>query len=209
MSRAVLEQALTAGLAALELELDADQQRQLIDYVQELERWNRSYNLTALSDPVEMVHRHLIDSLAILPWIRGPSILDAGTGAGLPGIPLAIARPELRFMLVDSSGKKVRFLRHVCRRLALDHVEPVQARLEAFHPQPPPEQIVARALAPLERLVEQLDHWLEAGAELLAMKGPQEEQERAALADAYNSQSFQLNVPGADGLRRLVVLRKS
>jgi len=204
-----LHERLDAGLAGLGVTLSDAQKQRLMDYLALLSRWNRAYNLTAVDEPVEMVDRHLVDSLSLLPWIDGSLIVDAGTGAGLPGVPLAIACPDKHFVLVDSNGKKVRFLRQVRRELGLDNIEPVQSRLEDFRPDTTPEQIVARALAPLPRLVEQLAPMLASGAVLLAMKGRLEPEECAAVADAYNVERIELNVPGADGPRSLAILRKS
>jgi 16S rRNA (guanine527-N7)-methyltransferase len=209
VSTDLLRERLDAGLAGLGMTLDDAQKARLLDYLALLSRWNRAYNLTAVDEPVEMVDRHLIDSLSLLPWIDGAVIVDAGTGAGLPGVPLAIACPERRFVLIDSNGKKVRFLRQVRRELGVDNIEPVHSRLEDFEPEAPPDQIVARALAPLPRLVEQLAPMLDAGAVLLAMKGRLEPEECAAVADAYNVERIELNVPGADSPRSLAILRKS
>ncbi len=200
---------LDRGLAELGQDLDAAQGDRLIAYLDLLARWNRVYNLTAVDDPLAMVDRHLLDSLSILPWLAGSEIIDAGSGAGLPGVVLAIAAPQRHFVLIDSNGKKVRFLREVRRALGLDNIEPIHTRLEDFIPERAPDQIVARALAPLPRLVEQLGHLLADGAELLAMKGRMEQDECAALADAYNVERIELNVPGASGARSLVILRKS
>ncbi|WP_376694733.1 16S rRNA (guanine(527)-N(7))-methyltransferase RsmG [Wenzhouxiangella sp. EGI_FJ10305] len=209
MNTDALRARLDAGLAGLGLTLEKEKTDRLLDYLALLSRWNRAYNLTAVDDPAAMVERHLLDSLSILPWIDGSEIVDAGTGAGLPGVPLAIACPDKHFVLVDSNGKKVRFLRQVRRELGLDNIEPVQARLEEFVPEAAPDQVVARALAPLPRLVEQLGHLLSAGATLLAMKGRLEDDECAAVADAYNVDRIELNVPGASGARSLAILRKS
>jgi 16S rRNA (guanine527-N7)-methyltransferase len=118
---------------------DPGQVQQLLAYLELLARWNTSYNLTAVRDPLEMVSRHLLDSLSVLPWVRGEQLLDAGTGAGLPGIPLAIMQPELKVTLLDSTGKKIRFLRHVKRKLFLDNIQPVQARLESWQSEKPPQ----------------------------------------------------------------------
>lgn len=209
MNARALRARLDEGLAGLGLTLDDARKDRLLDYLALLSRWNRAYNLTAVDEPAAMVDRHLVDSLSILPWIDGEEIVDAGTGAGLPGVPLAIACPERRFVLVDSNGKKVRFLRQVRRELGLDNIEPVHARLEEFVPERAPDQVVARALAPLPRLVEQLGHLLAGGATLLAMKGRLEDDECAAVADAYNVERIELNVPGAGGARSLAILRKS
>lgn len=209
MNPDALRERLEKGLAGLGLSLEADRVDRLLDYLALLSRWNRAYNLTAVDEPAAMVDRHLVDSLSILPWIEGHEIVDAGTGAGLPGVPLAIACPGKHFVLVDSNGKKVRFLRQVRRELGLDNIEPVQARLEALALEKAPDQIVARALAPLPRLVEQLGHLLSEGATLLAMKGRLEQDERVAVADAYNVETIELNVPGTVNARSLAILRKS
>ncbi len=209
MNPDALRERLEKGLAGLGLSLEADRVDRLLDYLALLARWNRAYNLTAVDEPAAMVDRHLVDSLSILPWVEGHEIVDAGTGAGLPGVPLAIACPGKRFVLVDSNGKKVRFLRQVRRELGLDNIEPVQARLEALALEKAPDQIVARALAPLPRLVEQLGHLLSEGATLLAMKGRLERDERVAVADAYNVEIIELNVPGTVNARSLAILRKS
>src|SRR5690625_7750644 len=153
MSRSLIEAALQSGLQALDLELSAVQQSRLVDYIELLAHWNRAFNLTAITDPVEMVHRHLIDSLAVLPWIEGSLVVDAGTGAGLPGVPLAIARPDTKFVLVDSNGKKIRFLRQVRRELGLTNIEPVQMRLEDWRPVRLPAQVVAREQSQHTRIV--------------------------------------------------------
>lgn len=208
MNTVALRARLDAGLAELGLTLDERRKDRLLDYLALLSRWNRAYNLTAVAEPLAMVDRHLVDSLSILPWIDGRRIIDAGTGAGLPGVPLAIACPDRHFVLVDSNGKKVRFLRQVRRELGLDNIEPVQSRLEDLVPGSLPDQVVTRALAPLPRQVEQLGHLLAGGATLLAMKGRLEEDERAAVADAYNVEMIELNVPGADSTRSLAILRK-
>ncbi|MEE4303941.1 MAG: 16S rRNA (guanine(527)-N(7))-methyltransferase RsmG [Wenzhouxiangella sp.] len=209
MNARTLRARLDEGLAGLGLTLDEARKDRLLDYLALLSRWNRAYNLTAVDEPNAMVDRHLVDSLSILPWIEGDEIVDAGTGAGLPGVVLAIACPDKHFVLVDSNGKKVRFLRQVRRELGLDNIEPVHARLEEFVPERAPDQVVARALAPLPRLVEQLGRLLAGGATLLAMKGRLEDDECAAVADAYNVERIELNVPGAGGARSLAILRKS
>lgn len=209
MSVAAQRSRLDRGLAELGLDLDVVRRDRLIAYLGLLARWNRAYNLTAVDEPLAMVDRHLLDSLSILPWLVGSEIIDAGSGAGLPGVVLAIACPERHFVLIDSNGKKVRFLRQVRRELGLENIEPIQIRLEDFVPERAPDQIVARALAPLPRLIEQLGHLLVDGVELLAMKGRLEEDECAALADAYNVERIELNVPGASAARSLVILRTS
>src|SRR6056297_3758896 len=191
----------SAGLASLDQALPEEQIEALLDYLAELVRWNKAYNLTAVTDPMEMVDRHIIDSLSIRPFITGSRILDSGTGAGLPGLVLAVAEPDRHFVLVDSNGKKVRFLRHIKRTLGLDNIEPIHARLESLELAPPPEEIVARALAPLARLVEWHRPWLEQGARMLAMKGQLEQAEIDDVPDGYSVKKHVLEWRGMQAER--------
>ncbi|MGK2925432.1 MAG: 16S rRNA (guanine(527)-N(7))-methyltransferase RsmG [Lysobacterales bacterium] len=203
-------ESLRAGLAQLPgPALDAAQVAQLLAYLDLLARWNRTYNLTAVRDPAEMVTRHILDSLAVLPWLPGGRLLDAGSGAGLPGIPLAIARPELQVTLLDSAGKKVRFLRHVCRELPLGNVEPLQERLETYPAEAPFDAIVSRAFASLAAFASAARH-LAGAAPLLAMKGRYPEDELAALPDWVRLESVEaLTVPGLQEQRHLVIMAVS
>ena len=197
---------LTTGLENLQQSLAAGQIETVLDYLAELARWNTAYNLTAVTDPLEMVDRHVIDSLSLRPFLTGKEIVDSGTGAGLPGLVLAIAEPQRHFVLVDSNGKKIRFLRHMARTLGVENIEPVQARLESIELERAPDEIVARALAPLARLVEWHAPWLAGGARLLAMKGRLEESERAAVPDAYNVDLHTLEHAGRDGEARSLAI---
>ncbi len=154
-SQEALARSLSGGMnELLGKEADPEQIRQLLSYLELLVQWNASYNLTAIRDPLEMVSRHLLDSLSVLPWVRGEHLLDAGTGAGLPGIPLAILLPELTVTLLDSTGKKIRFLSHVKRRLILENIQPVQARLESWQAEEMPTCIISRAFSKLTAFVE-------------------------------------------------------
>ena len=206
-----LERRLTSGLEVLGLTLDDEQQAALLAFIDELQRWNRSYNLTAVRDPLDMVTRHLLDSLAVLPWIGDGPLLDAGTGAGLPGVPLAIARPRLQVTLLDSAGKKVRFLNHVQRTLGLDNVYPVQARLEAFAPRAPFATVISRAFASLSEFAAAV-HAMHRGApfaapRLLAMKGRAPQAEIDALPDDVRVEAVErLDVPGLQEDRHLVIM---
>ena len=205
---AALDAALENGAVAMGLILQPPQRRRLLAYLELLLRWNRAYNLTAIDQPEAMVARHLLDSLSILPWLDGDAIVDAGTGAGLPGVVLAVACPQRHFTLVDSNGKKVRFLRQVRRSLGLGNIEPVHARLEALAERPAPDTVTARALAPLARLVAWHRPWLDAGTRLLAMKATLDETERSAVPDAYNVARIDLEVPGQDARRCLAIVTK-
>lgn len=201
-----LMSALEQGLDHLGQSLPQPARRQLIDYLDQLLHWNRAYNLTAVDRPDQVVERHLIDSLSARPWLRGDRVVDIGTGAGLPGLVLAIAEPAREFTLVDSNGKKVRFLRHVVRRLGLDHVTARQIRVETLVSEPAPDTIVARALAPLPRLVDWVAPWLRQGARLLAMKGALDEAERSQVPDAYNVALEPLTWTGQSGTRCLAIV---
>lgn len=200
--------------------LDAAARDLLIRYLLLLARWGQAYNLTAIRDPREQVARHLLDSLAVLPWVtRGP-VLDLGTGAGLPGIPLATARPDLAFTLLDSNGKKTRFVRQAVLDLGLKNVEVIQVRLEVYRPARKFATIVARALASLPSLCASAQGLSVADGRLLALKGRLAEDEMAALivsrtsAESVASSAAEarlgeprlhpLVVPGVDGERSLI-----
>ncbi len=208
LPREAMVQRLSAGLESLGQSLSDEQIETLLDYLAELVRWNRAYNLTAVTDPMEMVDRHIIDSLSIRPFIESRRILDSGTGAGLPGVVLAVAEPDRHFILVDSNGKKVRFLRHIKRSLGLDNIEPIHARLESLRLDPPPDEIVARALAPLVRLVEWHRPWLEQGARLLAMKAQLEQAEIDHVTDGYSVEKHPLNWTGMQAERCVAVVAR-
>lgn len=205
---AALDAELADGLERLDMKLSTDQREQLLAFLDLLKRWNRAYNLTAVDQPAEMVARHLIDSLAIAPWLIGQRIVDSGTGAGLPGVPLAIAFPERHFVLIDSNGKKIRFLRQVRRELGLGNIEPVQARLESLPDIERPDTVTARALAPMEKLVLWHKEWIDQGTRLLAMKALLEEKERKQVPDAYNVEIIDLEVPGERARRCLAIVSK-
>ena len=207
---APLRPELEAGLRALDL--DAALATPLLDYLALLARWNATYNLTAIRDPREMVAKHLLDSLAMHPHVdaiaaAGGSLADLGTGPGLPGIPLAIAKPGLRVTLVESNGKKVRFLREAVRKLGLMNVEVVESRIEAFDAPGRFDAITARALATLPLILELGGHLLRPGGVLLAMKGVVPEDEIAALPAGWHvSATHMMSVPGLDAERHLVVV---
>jgi 16S rRNA (guanine527-N7)-methyltransferase len=202
-----LATALQDGLGQLAgADLAAGQQAKLLAYLDLLQRWSRAYNLTAIRDPAEMISRHLLDSLSVLPWIRGPQLLDAGTGAGLPGVPLAIARPDLAVTLLDSTGKKVRFLNHVARELRLENVYPVQARLESYAPEGAFDTIVSRAFSSLAAFAGAARH-LAGTARLLAMKGRYPSDELGGLPAWVRVESVEkLTVPGLQEDRHLVIM---
>ncbi len=180
----------------------------LVDFVQELNRWNQTYNLTAVRDPAEMIPRHLLDSLSALPFVRGERVLDVGCGAGLPGFPLAIALPATRFVLLDSNAKKQRFVEHVIRTLKLDNVESAHTRVEQYHAAPF-DTIICRALTTLTEFIAGAEHLLAPGGRLVAMKGRLPEAEIKALPAGWEATVQQrVTVPGLDGERHIIQLEK-
>ena len=210
MNDPAIESGLRAGLATLGLG-DA-LAGPLLRYLALLETWNRTYNLTAIRDPREMVAKHLLDSLAMHASVaaiaaRGGSLADLGTGAGLPGIPLAIAHPGLQVALVESNGKKARFMREAVRTLGLGNARVVESRIEAFDAPGAFDAITARALATLPLILELGGHLLKPDGVLLAMKGALPADEIAALPPGWELREVRpLTVPGLDAERHLVVV---
>lgn len=207
-SRHDLQTQLERGVASLGLQLPAGAVERLLDYQALLARWNATYNLTAIRDPMEMVSRHLVDSLAILPYVQGQTLADLGTGPGLPGIPLAIAAPQRQVLLVDSNGKKVRFLREAIRSLKLDNVRAVQSRVEDVEGQF--DCITARAFASLADMLAWGGHLMTREGVWLAMKGKHPEDELAGVPPGFEVRAIHtLAVPDVGGERHLVVLGRA
>ena len=202
-----IEDAISQGIECLNIQPASQAVPRLAAFVALLERWNRAYNLTAVRQPREMVPRHILDSLAILPWLQGPRVLDVGSGAGLPGIPLAIASPDSRFWLLDSNGKRVRFMRQASLELGLDNVQVVQGRVEDYTPDEPFASIVSRAFASLAAMLQAVDGLCALDGRLLAMKGERPERELMALPAGFQLVDiYSLTVPGLDAERHLVHL---
>jgi 16S rRNA (guanine527-N7)-methyltransferase len=198
---------LQRGADALGLDLGARQAELLLAYLELLLKWNKAYNLTAVRDPVQMVTRHLLDSLAIAPYLHGQDIIDVGTGAGLPGIPLAILFPERRISLLDSNGKKTRFLFQVKTALCLDNMLVHHARVESFRPPAPYDAVLSRAFAALADMVAGCRHLLAPTGSFLAMKGAYPADEVMALDPAYAVKAVHaLDIPGLGEQRHLVEL---
>lgn len=198
---------LRAGCDALNLSVDATQLRRLLEYLTLLAKWNKAYNLTSIRDESQMVTRHLLDSLAIAPFISGQRLLDVGTGAGLPGVPLAILFPERAFHLLDSNGKKTRFLFQVKTALGLDNMVVHQARVECYCVAAPYDAVLSRAFASLQDMVQACSHLVAPGGNFLAMKGALPTAELDELGQEYPRRAiFPLHVPGLDEQRHLVVI---
>ncbi len=201
--RAAVERRLTAVIGEL-VPGDAPVAA-LVDYLALLHRWNRAFNLSAVRDPEAMVTRHVLDSLSTLSYLEGAQLLDVGSGPGLPGIPLALCRPELQVTLLDSNGKKVRFLRQAVAEMPLPNVQVVGARVEQWHPEQRFATIIARAYARLDEFVADTAHLLAPGGQLLAMKGRFDAaSETGQLPPGWSYTVEPLRVPGLDATRTLV-----
>lgn len=171
-----------------------------------LAKWNSAYNLTAVREPADMVARHLLDSLAILPYLHGRRVLDIGTGAGLPGIPLAVARPDLAFTLLDANAKKTRFVTQAVGELRLDNVEVVQSRAEHYRPAEKFDTLVSRAFAGIADMLAAARHLCAPGGRFLAMKGTYPKDELAAVPAGYAVEVRVLTVPGLAAERHVAIL---
>ncbi|OOE91868.1 MULTISPECIES: 16S rRNA (guanine(527)-N(7))-methyltransferase RsmG [unclassified Salinivibrio] len=203
-----MEQQLEHGLAQAGLVLSAQQQQQLLDYVRLLHKWNKAYNLTSVRHPDDMVVKHILDSLVVSPHLKGQQFIDVGTGPGLPGIPLAIANPDKQFTLLDSLGKRIRFIRQVLHELGLTNVTPVQSRVEDFTPEHGFDAVLSRAFASMSDMVSWCHHLPHAQGCFYALKGQVDQQEIDALpADCSVTDIKALKVPGLEGARHLVILR--
>jgi 16S rRNA (guanine527-N7)-methyltransferase len=199
---------LLAGLLALRL--DPQMAGPLLKYLGELVLWNKAYNLTAVREPAEMVTRHLLDSLVVLPHVGAGRVVDVGSGAGLPGIPLAIANPALHVTLLDSNGKKARFLRHAQRTLPLANVEVVEARAEAHVPAQRFDAVVSRAFSALGEFLQATAALGADGGRWLAMKGKLDRKELADVPPGFRvEQEIQLQVPGLDEERHLILCTRT
>jgi len=197
---------LATGLAELGIDLPAERQDKLLAFRDLLLKWNKTYNLTALRDPEQAISHHLLDSLAILPHIGDGPLLDVGSGGGLPGIPLAIARPELSVSMVDTVQKKATFLQQAAIQLGLKNVAAHHARVEQLPGQY--AQISSRAFAELKLFTDLTRHLLAPGGRWLAMKGVRPDDEIAALpADIVVEHVIPLHVPGLDAERHLIILK--
>jgi len=201
---------LTLGARELGVELSETQHAQLLAYLALLIKWNKAYNLTAVRDPHEMVSRHLLDSLSVVPFIDGERQLDVGSGGGMPGIPLAIMFPDMNVTLLDSNGKKTRFLTQVKLELALDNLTVIHSRAEAFQPELPFTGIISRAFSSLEDFTGWTRHMGDGKTRWLAMKGLHPADELVALPADFHLESAQaLAVPGCQGQRHLLILRRT
>lgn len=199
-----IKSCLNQGLSQFNLENFCEP---LFSYLLLLKKWNAAYNLTAIRDLESMVSKHILDSLAISPWIKDGTILDVGTGAGLPGIPLAITHPERQFVLLDSNGKKTRFLNEVKRQLNLKNLEIVEFRVENYHPSQGFDTVISRAFSSLEQMIQWTQHLIAKNGIWLAMKGRYPDTELNVLHQKYRVERY--NVSGLDGERCCVLIENT
>jgi len=200
---------LTSLLKAAGISLSDQQKEQLVAYVGLLDKWNKAYNLTSVRDPQQMLVRHILDSIVVAPHLKGERFIDVGTGPGLPGIPLAIVLPQAQFTLLDSLGKRVRFLRQVQHELGLPNITPVQSRVEAFPSEPPFDGVISRAFASLQDMVNWCHHLPSAQGRFYALKGVRPDDEIASLPAGFRLAAVEaLQVPELDGERHLVIIER-
>jgi 16S rRNA (guanine527-N7)-methyltransferase len=210
MNSTPLQKYIEQGCQTLQVELSDASLHKLTAFIQLLDKWNRVYNLTAVREPQAMVERHILDSLAVLPFLSRGTLLDVGTGAGLPGLPIAIARPQLRLILLDSSAKKLRFVRQAVSELGLDNVQVVQIRLEEYQPAQSFDMVISRAVAKLNELYRQTAHLVRPGGRILFMKGSLPVQEIQELEpDGETLHVERLKIPGSRAERHLLWMDKT
>lgn len=200
---------LSALLKTAGISLSDRQKQQLVGYVEMLHKWNKAYNLTSVRDPQQMLVRHILDSIVVEPHLIGERFIDVGTGPGLPGVPLAIVRPGAHFTLLDSLGKRVRFLKQVQHELKLDNITPVQSRVGEFAGEPPFDGVISRAFASLNDMVSWCHHLPGQQGRFYALKGVLPEEEIAALPAGFRVENISpLIVPQLEGERHLVVIAR-
>ena len=196
-------------VAQTDLQLTEQQLQQCVDYVRLLDKWNSAYNLTSVRDPQEMLIKHVLDSLVVAPYLTGERFIDVGTGPGLPGVLLAIYYPQKQFFLLDSLGKRIRFLNQVKLQLGLNNIFPLQSRVEDHQPQPGYDGVISRAFASLNDMLNWCQHLPGLNGQFFAMKGAAVQEEIAALPDFVKVTAIQnLQVPELDAQRHLVILKK-
>ena len=203
-----LDNSIRDGLTALGMQPDAHPVDAYISYIQLLQEWNRAYNLTAIREPRQMVTQHILDSLSVLPWLNGDYCLDVGTGAGLPGLVLALATPDKQWVLLDSNHKKIRFVNQAILELKIPNVKTECVRVEQFSTEQLFTTLITRAFGSLRTIYTQTRHLLAPGGSLLAMKGSDIEEELATLEEgAVTVQVHTFNVPGIREQRSLVEIK--
>ncbi|KOO14849.1 16S rRNA methyltransferase [Vibrio xuii] len=201
---------LDALIAQTDLEVSSHQREQLVGYVEMLNKWNKAYNLTSVRDPQEMLVKHIMDSIIVSTHLQGERFIDVGTGPGLPGIPLAIMNPTKQFCLLDSLGKRIRFIKQVLHELKIDNVNPIQSRVEEYQPEDKFDGVLSRAFASITDMVEWCHHLPKADTgNFLALKGQLPQDEIDQLPEWCSVTDIKaLNVPQLEGERHLVILSR-
>ncbi|MBS3797008.1 16S rRNA (guanine(527)-N(7))-methyltransferase RsmG [Pseudoalteromonas sp. BDTF-M6] len=206
----MLENKFKQLLAKASISLSEQQIQQLLAYVALLDKWNKAYNLTSVRDPKDMLVKHIMDSLVVAEHLKGQHYIDVGTGPGLPGMVLAIALPDTEFVLLDSLGKRVTFLKQVKHELGLKNVTPVQSRVEEYQPSVKLDGVLSRAFASIDDMLHWCAHLIDQDGRFIALKGQYPEQELAHLPDGFSfEQNIELRVPELEGERHLIILRKN
>ncbi|GAA6186407.1 MULTISPECIES: 16S rRNA (guanine(527)-N(7))-methyltransferase RsmG [Alteromonadaceae] len=193
----------------LPLEISTQQREKLIDFVLLMNKWNKAYNLTSVRDPQQMLIKHIVDSIVVAPHLNRNHYIDVGTGPGLPGIPLSIMHPDKHFVLLDSLGKRVRFMKQAAFELGLKNIEPVQSRVEQYSSDTQIDGVLSRAFASIKDMLHWCQHLVDSQGEFLALKGQYPEQEIALLPEGFEVlESIKLDIPVLEGERHLIKIRK-
>ncbi|MBU3020221.1 16S rRNA (guanine(527)-N(7))-methyltransferase RsmG [Aestuariibacter sp. A3R04] len=209
MDTTKLHQVLAQGADALKLSVSDTQATQLVGFVERIHKWNKAYNLTSIRDPEQMMVKHILDSIAVTPHVGGKRVIDVGTGPGLPGVPLAIMLPDTQFTLLDSLGKRVRFMKQCAYELGLQNVSPLHSRVEAHQPGQPYDVVLSRAFASLKDMLHWCQHLVDSSGVFLALKGQFPQSEIDEVSDHFQIESVtELSVPDLEGDRHLVTIRK-
>lgn len=197
------------AVVSLDLDVSEQQKDQLINFVLLIHKWNKAYNLTSVRDPQQMLIKHIIDSIVVAPYLTQQRYIDVGTGPGLPGIPLSIMHPDKHFVLLDSLGKRVRFMKQAGFEMGLTNIEPVQSRVEQYQSDLPLDGVLSRAFASIKDMLHWCQHLVDSQGEFLALKGQYPEQEIALLPEGFEVvESVELDIPALDGDRHLIKIRK-
>ena len=196
------------AIALTNIQVSSQQKQKLMQFLGMLDKWNKAYNLTSVRDPEQMLYTHILDSIAIAPMLQDKHYIDVGTGPGLPGIPLAIMCPEKSFVLLDSLGKRVRFMKQAKHELQLDNIEPVQSRVQDYRPEQPFDGVLSRAFASLKDMLHWCSHLVDSDGKFLALKGQYPTEEIAQLSADYTIDTeSRVQVPGLDAERHLITLK--
>ncbi|WP_394132284.1 16S rRNA (guanine(527)-N(7))-methyltransferase RsmG [Shewanella maritima] len=205
----MLSELLRGYLAEMNISATEQQQSQLVGFVEMLNKWNKAYNLTSVRDPKQMLVRHVMDSLAVSPFLEGKRFIDVGTGPGLPGIPLAIMNPDKEFVLLDSLGKRIRFQKQVKFELKIDNIQSVESRVEAYTPEQGFDAVLSRAFASIEDMLTWCHHLPAQNGQFYALKGQLSEQELDNMPAGFSLlQTIALQIPTLDEQRHLLKIIK-